>query len=217
MSLDLIFFRGAKSIPVNDIDAYFLSLHTHAGSMSKRGVSIRRVALETAGLAQDFFDRLCENLDRMPNEISVPNAHDLRLGDWSSVDSLNRDLRTHTGIGLEDLFPTAAASPNELVLPNWESVERKLGEMRGKLAAPQKNSTDNYLSSLLSAANDLFQQVGFKLPEKLQDAAVTLSRFTSSEVHSENDELINAVDAMTGTIRHILHDPNSRYFLVWSN
>jgi hypothetical protein len=89
--------------------------------------------------------------------------------------------------------------------------------MRGKLAAPQKNSTDNYLSSLLSAANDLFQQVGFKLPEKLQDAAVTLSRFTSSEVHSENDELINAVDAMTGTIRHILHDPNSRYFLVWSN
>jgi hypothetical protein len=174
MSLDLNFYRASKEIPVGDIDTYFHALDDYLSrACAERGLmkinaalstEARLAALESAGLAEGFFERLSGTLDPMPDETGIDNAHGLRIGNWCSVGSLSGDLRTATGTGLEDLFPTAARLTNDLVLPDWKTVERKLSEMRGKLVVtpPSKRVDDGFLSSMTSAAADLLRQAGFR-------------------------------------------------------
>lgn len=230
MSLDLNFYRASKSIPAGDIDACFRALDDYLSrACAQRGLTkvsealsaeARLAALESTGLAEDFFERLNETLDRVPDESGIDNTYDLRIGSWCSVGSLSDELRTATGTGLEDLFPTAAMLPNALVLPDWVSVERALGEMRGKLVAipPSKRVDDNRLASMAFAMADELRQAGFNLPDKAIEKAITLAKSTVRDpVNGERDELVDAVDAMAETIRHVLQDPSSRHFVVWSN
>ncbi|MCA3171430.1 MAG: hypothetical protein ING25_00035 [Burkholderiales bacterium] len=229
MSLDLSFFKSTTAISVKDIDAYFVALGQYLSHESIQKAQAenydsflteaRLAAIKCTGLTEDFYEYLCANLENVSGETTQLNTYGLRLGDWLSVGTLSSDLRTRAGVGLEDLFPTAAAMPNELVLPDWPFVERKIRDLRSKLiASPPEIGDDDQLSRLLSAASDVFRQVGFNLPTGSVKTAMALYQSTHGGISKdEDDDLINAVDAMAESIHHFLQDSSSRYFLVWSN
>jgi hypothetical protein len=230
MSLDLAFFKVGKDVAIADVDSYFIALNDHLAQLHSRkelantGSALmseaRRVAEKSGSGGADFYRQLCDNLEPIPDDARTRNPWDLRLGSWNSVGGLNTDLRTFVGVGLEDVFPTAAAWPNELVLPDWRAANSRLRDMRDRLVASRSKESvgDAQLSSLVSSFSEVLRQAGYNLPSNSADVAKTLAVLAPVGVGKGNAvELIEAVDAMAATVRQVLGDASSRYLLVWSN
>lgn len=230
MSLDLMFFKVGEGISIDEVDAYFLaladqlSLQLQAGQSADTNDAVRAearlAAQKIAGLGEDFYGRLSGNLVSISDQVMTPNAWDLRLGSWSSVGGLNDDLRSAVGLGLEDVFPVAAAWPGELVLPDWQAARSRLRELRDKLVASssKKDVGDVQLSSLISSFVEVLGKAGYTLPSGSTASVKGLAGLARVDGGKENAaELIEVADAMLGTTGQVLSDPGSRYLLVWSN